>query len=243
MFLYKTSIVNNFKSVTNWIIWDISFLYAGISSVRFAVQIPIFSKFLRAQTSTQERKARAKHWMGCLRHNCHNDPTKDQLLLGLSHTQTTITEKTESSTNETKDELVCLCCSDFNDDRCWQLIWEETTQKWDWNSQSLRNHSHRGTHREMYRPWYTHACRASVWTCHYCQSCCPSGKLTISSDFNGQIVSCGLRDHRIQQKILAQLRRKKKWTSRSCYMTCRNPQEVTHTVDHEDIREYFIFKF
>lgn len=42
----------------------------------------------------------------------------DQLLVELSHPQTTITEETESSTNETRDEMVSLCYSDFNYGRC-----------------------------------------------------------------------------------------------------------------------------
>lgn len=44
---------------------------------------------------------------------------------------TTVTV-TESNTNETQGELVCLCSTNIKYNRCRQLIWDENPQIWHW---------------------------------------------------------------------------------------------------------------
>lgn len=131
----QTSIVNNLKSARAELFQTCGHFHSwrqGISSVRFVVQIPFFSKFLRVWKPTQERKAKAKRdeW----------DVYTPTVIMTHDGSITPLTVTSSNYNNrgnwvkhtETQDELVSLCYSDVNYDTCWQLIWEEKPQIWQW---------------------------------------------------------------------------------------------------------------
>ena len=195
----QTSIVNNLKSASAELFRTCGHFHSwrqGISSVRFVVQIPFFSKFLRVWKPTQERKAKAKRdeW----------DVYTPTVIMTHDGSITPLTVTSSNYNNrgnwvkhtETQDELVSLCYSDVNYDTCWQLILEGKPQIW-LNSQSLRNHSRCRTHTcSRTEPGtLVHAvCDASRET-H--RAVVPQGGWCSPQTFIHKLSSCGLHNHRV----------------------------------------------
>lgn len=135
MFFNKTRIVNNFKSVTNWIISDISFQYAGDFPGQVHRPDSILFQILVCLKINTERNEWDVYGTTVIM-------THDGSITACIVTYSNYNNRKrtfQSSKNEAENKLVCLCCSN----RWWQLIWEEKPQEWGWIPRAIET---TGTH-------------------------------------------------------------------------------------------------